>query len=212
MRFRLDAVLATAITISVGFITLLGLLLTDGMGALSALAPVTNGIAGAFLQLVTITIALTLLIGVVNLLAVHLSRIVGRKKGAIYSVVLVLSFALVIGTYIIDRSTSMILLETVQISIESALAGLLFFALVFGASRMMRRRVTWPGVLFVAVLLIVLLGALPLGGLERVADARDWLLSVPVSAGARGLLLGIALATVVTGMRVLIGQDRSYRE
>ena len=27
-----------------------------------------------------------------------------------------------------------------------------------------------------------------------------------------GGLLGIALATVVTGVRVLIGQDRSYRE
>jgi hypothetical protein len=41
---------------------------------------------------------------------------------------------------------------------------------------------------------------------------RDWLLAVPVSAGARGILLGIALATVVTGVRVLIGQDRSYRD
>ena len=36
-------------------------------------------------------------------------------------------------------------------------------------------------------------------------------MTVPVSAGARGMLLGIALATVVTGLRVLLGQDRSYR-
>jgi len=38
------------------------------------------------------------------------------------------------------------------------------------------------------------------------------MLSVPVSAGARGILLGIALAITVAGVRVLIGQDRSYRE
>jgi hypothetical protein len=34
----------------------------------------------------------------------------------------------------------------------------------------------------------------------------------PFSAGGRGILLGIALATLVTGVRVLIGQDRSYGE
>jgi hypothetical protein len=37
-------------------------------------------------------------------------------------------------------------------------------------------------------------------------------MAVPVSAGARGILLGIALATVVIGVRALIGQDRSYRD
>jgi hypothetical protein len=57
-----------------------------------------------------------------------------------------------------------------------------------------------------------LIGALPLPGLSLMAGLRDWLMAVPVSAGARGILLGIALATIVTGVRVLIGQDRSYRE
>jgi hypothetical protein len=78
----------------------------------------------------------------------------------------------------------------------------------------MRRRVTWPHVIFTLVLLVVLLGALPLpgGGLSLLAATRNWLLAVPVSAGMRGILLGIALATVVAGVRVLIGQDRSYRE
>ena len=111
-----------------------------------------------------------------------------------------------------QRSTSTILLESVQVSIESALAGLVLFALVYGAYRLMRRRVTWWGMLFTLVLLIILIGALPLPGAVGLVSVRDWLMSVPVSAGARGILLGIALATVVTGVRVLIGQDRSYRE
>ena len=37
-------------------------------------------------------------------------------------------------------------------------------------------------------------------------------MTVPVNAGASGILLGIALATVVAGVRVLIGQDRTYGE
>lgn len=212
MRLRLGAAITTAITISVGLFTVLGLLVTEDLGGLSAAADELSGIANFFLQLTTITIALTVLIGIINLLSVHLGRLAGRKPGFVYSLVLVLSFLLVLVTTVSERETSMILLETVQISIESALAGLLFFALVYGAYRMMRRRVTWSGVLFVAVVLIVLVGALPFSGLERVTETRDWLLATPVSAGARGILLGIALATIVTGVRVLIGQDRSYRE
>ena len=60
------------------------------------------------------------------------------------------------------------------------------------------------------MLLIVLIGAIP--GLGDIGRVSNWLMAIPVSAGARGILLGIALATIVTGVRVLIGQDRSYRE
>jgi hypothetical protein len=57
-----------------------------------------------------------------------------------------------------------------------------------------------------------LVAALPIAGLEPLRDIGAWLYAVPVSAGGRGILLGIALATLVTGVRVLIGQDRSYGE
>ncbi len=214
MRVRLLAALASAIAIGFGLITLVGLL-TDG-GILTTLTDI-------FLQLVVITVALTVLIGIVNLLAVHIGRIFGRRGGWVYSIVLVLSTLLVIGLTIAERANavstppgarpaSMILLETVQVSIESALAGLVLFALVYGAYRMMRRQVTWWGMLFTLVLLIILIGALPLTGAAGLAGVRDWLMAVPVSAGARGILLGIALATVVIGVRALIGQDRSYRD
>ena len=202
---RLGSALATAITISVGFFTVLGLLLGDNFELLGLLASI-------FLQLTTITVALTIIIGIINLLTVHFSRVGRRKTGAIYSFVLVISFTVAIVSYAVDRDASMMVLETVQISVESALAGLLFFVLVYGAARMMRERVTGWNILFIAVLLLVLLGALPLSQLEPIADVRDWLLQTPVDAGARGILMGVALATVVTGVRVLIGQDRSYRE
>jgi len=52
--------------------------------------------------------------------------------------------------------------------------------------------------------------ALPLPALAPLSPIFDWLVTVPVGAGARGILLGIALATLVVGLRVVIGQDRTY--
>lgn len=214
MRIRLGAALASALTVSVGFITVLGLLIGDDLGALSDVAQSLRlrEAANVLLEIVTITIALALLIGIVNLVLVHLGRLAGRQRGAPYSLVLLASFGLVVGLYAFQPADSLILLETVQLSVEAALAALVLFALVYGAYRMMRQRVSWSGSLFVLVVLVMLAGALPFSGIEPVQELRDWLLDIPVSAGARGLLLGIALATLVMGLRVLVGIDRSYRE
>ncbi len=224
---RLGSAFATAIVIVVGIITFFGLVVGDGLGGLST---VINGlafptIANAFLQLTVITVAITVLIGIFNLIVVHLGRILGRGKPfsqRINSLVLVISAIGVIVLGILERtgvltgspSPTTVLLEGVQVSIESALAGLVLFALVYGAYRLMRRRVTGSGLLFTFILLLILTGALPFTtpGMRLVSIIRDWLMAVPVSAGARGILLGIALAVTVAGARVLIGQDRSYRE
>jgi len=201
---RLGAALATAIAIGFGVLTLWGLLAGSG-----PILSITNFI----LQLTVITVAVTILLGILNLLGVHLRRITHRQRGWVYSIVLVGSAAVVLILWLLGaRSTNAMLLDTVEVSVESALAGLVVFALVYGAYRMMRRRVTWGGILFTVALLIVLLGALPVPQVAVLTELREWMLAVPVSAGARGILLGIALATVVTGVRVLIGQDRSYRE
>jgi hypothetical protein len=199
---RLLSLLSSVIAIGVAIIVLVGLL--SGTFA----AP-TN----LLLQLAVITVAVTILIGIINLLGVHFRRILGRQRGWVYSIVLVLSTLLVLVLWLTDSDAeNMALLEGVQVSIESALAGLLLFALVYGAYRLMRQRVTWAAMLFTVALLIILIGAVPLREVEALSEIRAWLLAVPVSAGARGILLGIALATVVTGVRVLIGQERSYRE
>lgn len=210
---RFGAALSSAIAIGFGLLTLAGLLAGGNIALLGSIADI-------LLQLVVITTATTVLIGILNLLGVHLRRMRQRDEGWGYSLLLVVCTLLVIVLVVLERASVLrgspaittILFETVQVSIESALAGLVLFALVYGAYRLTRRRLTWPTVLFVIVLLLLLVGALPLPGLNLLVSVRDWLMAVPVSAGARGILLGIALATVVTGVRVLIGQDRSYRE
>jgi hypothetical protein len=201
---RLLSLLSSVIAIGVAIVVLVGLL-----SGSDVFATTTN----LLLRLAVITVAVTILIGIINLLSIHFRRIVGRQRGWVYSIVLVLSTLLVLALWLTDSDAeNMALLEGVQVSIESALAGLLLFALVYGAYRLMRQRVTWAAMLFTVALLIILIGAVPLREVRVLADIRAWLLAVPVSAGARGILLGIGLATVVTGVRVLIGQERSYRE
>jgi hypothetical protein len=224
---RLFAILASVIVIACGWLTLLGLVVGDNLGFLTPIVQAGHirELTALLLQLVVMTAAVTIVIGVLNLFQVHGGRILRQRRGWPYSLVLLFSAILVWVLTILERNgmvftpagertPSTILLETVQVALEAALASLVLFALVYGAYRLMRRRVTWSGVLFTVVVLMVLIGALPLpgGGFSLMAQFNTWLMNVPVSAGARGILLGIALATVVTGVRVLIGQDRSYRE
>lgn len=201
---RLFAVLSTAVAMGFGLFMLWGLVAGSGL---------VNSYANNILKLVLPTVAIGVLIGILNLLGVHFGRIRRRERQWGYSFIVIVAAAAVIILWLLNvDDVNRLLLEDVQVAIESALAGLVLFALVYGAYRIMSRRVSWGNFLFILSLLVILIGALPLRETAFIADVRAWLLAVPVSAGARGILLGIALATVVTGVRVLIGQDRAYRE
>ena len=159
------------------------------------------------LRLVAIVIALSIVIGIANLLFVHIGRL---ARGKFYSAILLASFSFTIYWHLVNQGDTS-LLEAVQVPIESALAALLFLSLALGGARVLQKRADVWGLLFVAIVLIVLLGSLPLAELAPLKSWSDWLMAIPVNAGARAILLGIALGTVVAGLRALLGQDRSYR-
>ncbi len=213
-RHRLLDFLATIVVMSTGLVMLIGLLSSDGSAA--------GNLAAFSIQIITVTIAVALLVGVLNLLGVHLRRMRHGEHGWPYSLITLLSLLFVVVLRILDRADfwsgdlkgeEMMprVFEAVQVSLESALAALVLFFLVFAAFRLMRRRVTPWNVLFSAVVIVMLVGWIPLDKLDALGDVRDWLQRVPVSAGARGILIGVGLGTVMVGIRVLIGQDRSYR-
>ncbi len=206
---RLLAVLASSLVIGLGLITLWGLF--PG----SPVAPVAAGM----IQLAVIVGAVAVLIGVLNLLGVHLRRVLNTEPGWPYSLVLFFATLAVIAITLVERlgllrgpSLSSFLFNAVQVSVESALAGLLVFFLVYAAARLLRRRVTWGGLLFIVTLLVVLVGWMQIPALGAFNDISAWIRTVPAAAGSRGLLIGVALGTATAGVRVLLGQDPSYRE
>jgi hypothetical protein len=175
------------------------------------------------LQMASITIALAVIIGILNLVIVHLRRLFGRQGGAFYSFITILSAIFVTIVHVLDETDTWqgdlegkrlgsVVFDTLQISIESALAGLIAFFLVYAAYRMMNKRFNWVSATFLTAVVIVLLGWLPLKDVTSFSDAREWLLQYPVLAGSRGMLIGIGLGTVIVAVRALTGYDRAYRE
>ena len=210
---RVGVGLSIFVAFLVGMLALLSLLLGDNP-ALFGEQPGSEELArrlalpgDVLLRLVVCIVAVSIVIGIANLLYVHVGRAARRN---LYSAILLASFGFTIYWFVARRGDAS-LLEAVQVPIESALAALLFLSLVRGGSSVMQKRADVWGLLFVAAVLIVLLASLPLAELAPLKAWGDWLMAVPVSAGARALLLGIALGTVVAGVRALLGQDRSYR-
>jgi hypothetical protein len=64
----------------------------------------------------------------------------------------------------------------------------------------------------VVTAVVVLLGQVPLGRYlgDFLPRIKDWILNVPGTAGMRGIIIGVALGTIATGVRVLMGFDRPY--
>ena len=95
--------------------------------------------------------------------------------------------------------------------LNATVFSLLAFFVASAAYRTFRLRSRESAVLLV-VGVVVLLGQVPIG-FQIWPDLpllKDWLLEVPVASGVRGIILGVALGTVTTGLRILLGQDRPY--
>lgn len=190
-----------ALAIAFGLLTLLGLLFVPVVGdALVSWA--------AFLA------AVALLLGVINLVGVH-----GRRmaKGNLYSAALVLSMLLVFALAFTDflgftEGGVKKVFEVVQAPLEMAMASLLAFFLLFTVFRLLQRRRTIWTALFGVTALIVLLASTALPSfLAAVVDPVGELIAdVFVSAGMRGILIGVALGAVVVALRLLTGVERPY--
>jgi hypothetical protein len=164
--------------------------------------------------------AFTMLAGVFNLLSVHWQKIEEGQKGSGYSIVLVLSFFLPLIAAGLDLWFSgkpvaywqIWVFRYLQVPVESTLFALLAIVLVYAIIRMMRRRLTPFALIFFATVSVVLLLSSPYitSFMPELEMLRDGITDVLAMGGARGILLGVALGTIATGIRVLMGVERPY--
>jgi len=191
-----------------------------GAGVLVLLGYFLPGIFGSIqsvlIQWAIILAAFALLLGVINLVLVHWKKVSTKQPGNIYSVVLLLSLVLTVIVVSLSGPTgfwSLWIFNTFQVPVEISLLAVLAIVLVYAGARLISRRPKWYTVLFIVTALIVLLGSAPLfvlGEFTPLSALRTWLSQVPAMAGARGLLLGVALGTIATGLRILMGLERPY--
>ncbi len=204
MKFK--SPFSTAVAIGSGLIVLLTYLVN---------VDEIDSIRSTLLSWVVIASAAALLVGLVNLLTVHVNKI---KKGEkpLYSFVLVISavvtFSLTLALgpgHFIPQA----IFQYVHIPIESSLMAVLAVTLTYASARLLSRRPNLFSVVFILTLILTLLGTAPLFNVEIPILSnlvRPFLSQVLAGAGARGLLIGVGLGTVATGIRILIGADRPY--
>jgi hypothetical protein len=177
---------------------------------------VFGGIQSLLIGWAIILAAFGLLIGIFNLAMVHWKKLGSDGPGNIYSIVLLISLAVTIIVAGISGPTGSLTLwvfNTFQVPVEISLLAVLAVILVYAGARLLSRRPKWNTILFLVTILVVLMGSVPLffiGEITPLTALRGWLAQVPALAGARGLLLGVALGTVATGLRILMGVDRPY--
>jgi hypothetical protein len=159
-----------------------------------------------------------LFLSMFNVLRVHGGRVARLRKDWPYSLVLLLAAlvasvpAILPAGMPIQETLNEVAFDYVISPLGASLAALLAFTLTLAAFRLLRARRSVGSVLFSLIVAVVLLGSAPLTGLEWLADIRDWIVNVPGMAGMRGLLLGVALGTVITALRVFMTIERPHSE
>jgi hypothetical protein len=156
----------------------------------------------------------SVLIGIYNLVAVHMEKIRLRQKGSMYGALLVVSLILTFGFGLLvgpDDPLMRVAVDAVIFPVEAALMAVLAVTLVYASIRLLRRRMDAMTVIFLIAAVLFLLAVMPtpfgpVPGNWLVLDFAGMF----SRAGARGLLIGVALGTLLTGLRVLFGIDRPY--
>lgn len=179
--------------------------------------PVLTDLSTRFKQVAVLLVAASILVGLLNLVGIHLGKIGAQDKGWPYSallvIMLVVTFALGL-LFGVDNRAVVSLFRYVQVPVESTLFALLAVTLTAAGFRLLARRANPFNAMFALTAVLVLLGSGPWLFAQGLADVfsllRTWLAEVWAVAGARGLLLGVALGTITAGLRVLLASDRPY--
>ena len=195
------------IAISAGVVVLLGYFINT---------PAVSGFRLILLQWSLILAGVAVLVGILNLFSVHLQKIRERQPGFINSVVLLFFLLL---TAIVSLPTILfpmqaVILNGILIPVEISLMAVLAVTLVYTSLRILRVRPGLNSIIFLVTALLILVGTGPLPFIGQIPFISDWLRPLIsnnlVTGGARGILIGVALGTLTTGLRILAGVDRPY--
>lgn len=202
-------VLPAAIAMAVGFLVLVDFFFDNFY---------LNALGVTLINWVVIIAAFALILGFLNVLAFHLRKIIQRQEGWLYSIALLLVAVIVL----LGGLTSpqgyraplvRALFDYVQTPLQASIFSILAFYIASAGYRAFRAR-NFEAFLLVAACLVVLVGQAPLARYlwEQLPTLKDWVLEVPSTAGARGIVIGVALGSLATGVRLLVGFDRPYSE
>ncbi len=178
--------------------------------------PVSTALYKMVLDWVQIIYALSLLVGAAMLIKHH--TLIASKpvaKDRQYSLIVLFGiFIMIITGLFFGRGNKTVFLwifNNIQAPMQATMFSLLSFFVASAAYRGFRAR-NAQSVFLLGAAIIVMLGKVPIGDMitPYIPQSADWLLNVPSMAARRGIYIGIALGTIATSLRVILGIERTY--
>ena len=161
----------------------------------------------------TVLGAFALLLAYVNILRVHIKRLVDKRTPHITASAVLLASALISLILVVwqgsDGAITQILLQDVLVPGQAALLALTAVTLVLGGMRLLRSRRQATSVVFFVVAILMLVSAVPFV-VPRALEILIDLITAGGVAGMRGLLMGVVLGVTVTGLKIIVGVDRPH--
>lgn len=200
-------ILAAALAIASGLIVLAGYFLPD--------VDVLDLLRNTLTDWAVIIAGMAVLVGILNLVSVQMEKVRARQKGGMYGALLIFSLIITFGLGLVfgpDHPLMRVAVDAVIVPVEASLLAILAVTLVYASIRLMRRRPDVMSVIFLvaAVLFLIAVMPTPFGPIPVFDQLILEVAGMISSGGARGLLIGVALGTLLTGIRVLFGIDRPY--
>lgn len=200
-------ILAAALAMASGLIVLAGYFLPE-IGIL-------DGLRNILTDWAIIIAGMAVLVGILNLVSVQMEKVRTRQKGGMYGALLVFSLVITFGLGLVfgpDHSLMRVAVDAVIVPVEASLLAILAVTLVYASIRLLRRRMDVMSVIFLLTVVLFLMAVMPtpFGPIPVFDQLVLGITGMISSGGARGLLIGVALGTLLTGIRVLFGIDRPY--
>lgn len=178
--------------------------------------PVSVGFYDLTTKWVRIVSAFALVLGAGSLIMYHLDRMQRRRPGWIYSIVTLLAM---IATAVIGLGWGVkpgsilqdIIFTNLLVPLNASMFAILAFYMASAAYRAFRARTKEAALLLIAAF-VVMLGMVPVGAAiwGRLPDLAEWILSVPNMAAKRAILFGVALGSIATSLKVILGIERGW--
>lgn len=161
-----------------------------------------------------LSFAFAVLVGVINLAALHINYIRKRRAGYWYSVAAMATLILygILGFAQGPKGKDVLFVYNYILSpISSAIYALLGFYIVSAAYRSFRLR-SLEATILIASAVLLMLGQAPIGQVlwYDFPKLSNWIMTVPNSAGIRGIQLGASIGAFAVSIRILLGLERSW--